>query len=104
VPITVALPLVFLVAFAVGAALRHPLVIVPLAAVWPLYFVGLIAGFWGWGTGDGWVAVAAFLTVASTAGGLAGLACGWLYTSGGTDSDRSHASRPAKGDNPPSTS
>jgi len=30
---------------------------------WPLYYIGLNRGWWGYGTGDGWQFIAAGLTV-----------------------------------------
>lgn len=51
------------------------------AAIWPLYFAGLLAGLWGFGVGDGWAAVATMLTIASAAGALAGVTSGRAFTS-----------------------
>lgn len=30
---------------------------------WPLFYAGLNQGWWGYGTGDGWQAIAAVLTL-----------------------------------------
>ena len=37
-----------------GFAHRRWLVVPLAAAVWPLYYLGLHAGWWGSGVGDGW--------------------------------------------------
>lgn len=44
------------VGFAIG---RWP-VVVPAAAVWPLYLLGRKEGWWGSGVGDGWQFALAF--------------------------------------------
>ena len=79
--VTILLPLVFLLAFAIGAAFRRLVVVLLAAAIWPLYFAGLIAGAWGSGVGDGWAAVAAMLTIASAAGAFAGVNSGRAFAS-----------------------
>jgi uncharacterized membrane protein len=40
---------------------RWTAILLPLIG-WPLFYVGLNEGWWGYGTGDGWQYVAAVLT------------------------------------------
>jgi hypothetical protein len=47
-----------------GLLSRHWLALVFPMVGWPLFYVGLTHGWWGYGTGDGWQYVAAFLTLA----------------------------------------
>jgi hypothetical protein len=55
VGLLIAFPLVGLV------TRRWSTVVLPLVG-WPLYFLGLNGGWWGYGTGDGWQYGAALLT------------------------------------------
>jgi len=67
----VAIAAAFLAAgFAVG---RWQVVVVAAAAV-PLYFAGLLAGWWGSGVGDGWQFALAIGTVAGTGAAALGVA------------------------------
>jgi hypothetical protein len=54
VALTALLPIDVALAFAIGAAIRRPFVVLLVAAVWPLYYAGLVGGFWGSGVGDSW--------------------------------------------------
>lgn len=59
-----------------GFAHRRWFVVPLAAAVWPLYYLGLHAGWWGSGVGDGWAWAAALLTFVTAAGATAGVALG----------------------------
>ena len=63
-----AVVIALLVAFPLLGALarRWALLVLPLVG-WPLLYAGLDAGWWLYGTGDGWETAAAFLTVVGAA-------------------------------------
>lgn len=54
--LTFALVLIAVGAVAIGAVAGRWAVVVPVAAAWPLFMVGLERGWWGNGVGDGWEA------------------------------------------------
>lgn len=52
---------------------RWWIVVLPLVGI-PLFYVGLVEGWWLWGVGDGWHRIAAETTIAGTTGALAAVA------------------------------
>lgn len=48
--------LIALAAAGIGALVGRWAILVPVAAAWPVYLLGLEQGWWGNGVGDGWVA------------------------------------------------
>jgi hypothetical protein len=65
-----------LLAAAAAIAVRRRWVVALAAVVWPAYFAGLHASWWGNGVGDGWPVAAIALTGATATGALLGLAVG----------------------------
>jgi hypothetical protein len=51
-----ALVFVAVAAAAIGALVDRWAVVVPAAAAWPVFMLGLERGWWGNGVGDGWEA------------------------------------------------
>lgn len=74
------LPVVFALAFALGAAVRRPFVVVVAFLCWPAAAAGTAAGIWGTHAGDGLVWVAVVGAVATTGGALAGVLVGRAVT------------------------
>ena len=64
------------VALAAGLLLRHWLVVPVATVIWPIYYLGLRASWWGSGTGDGWQTAALLLTLSAAAGALGGMTIG----------------------------
>lgn len=59
---------------ALGLAVgRWPVVLAPLIG-WPVFYLGLAAGWWLYGVGDGWQYVALLTTVVGTVGAAVGVA------------------------------
>lgn len=71
-----------LIAFPVVGILARSWVAASLPLIsWPLYYLGLNEGWWGYGTGDGWQFVAVGLTVLGVASTAMAVAVGkflWL--------------------------
>jgi len=59
---------------AAGFAVGRWQVVLAAAAVAPLYFAGLVAGWWGNGIGDGWQFALAIGTAAGTVAAALGVA------------------------------
>ena len=55
---------------------RASFLMVPLI-VWPVFYVGLLRGWWGYGVGDGWYFVALLVTLAGLAIVGVGLLIHW---------------------------
>ena len=72
---TAAVVVVGIVAFgAIGALARRWSVVGLPLLVWPLYYLGLDAGWWGSGLGDGWPFALALVITLSAAAAAAGVA------------------------------
>jgi hypothetical protein len=82
VDVDVAVP-ILLAVFAVLAAIIHRwwALTLPLLAI-PLFYAGLVYGWWGNGVGDGWQLAAVMVTVVGLLGAAVGVALGRLVTVG----------------------
>jgi hypothetical protein len=69
----VAFLIITLIAAAVGFLAGRWAVVLPLAAVLPLYLMGVKAGWWGNGVGDGWQYVLVFGGGLGALGGALGV-------------------------------
>jgi hypothetical protein len=65
--------LVLAIASAIGFLIGRWAIVIVLAAAWPLYFIGLHAGWWGHGVGDGWEVALVIGTLVATVAGAAGV-------------------------------
>lgn len=63
--------------FVLGIAARR-VALLPAAAAWPVYFLGLEQGWWGSGVGDGWEYGLLGATALAVAGAALGLGAGSL--------------------------
>ncbi|MDP9491914.1 MAG: hypothetical protein M3P42_06905 [Actinomycetota bacterium] len=76
-------PVVFTGCFAIAGFLAGRWVaVLAAAAVMPLYWGGLHAGWWGYGVGESWQPLLVFTTVLATFGAAIGVAARrWLRSS-----------------------
>jgi hypothetical protein len=74
------LPILFGLAFALGAAVRRRFVVVVAFLCWPAMAAGTAAGIWGTHAGDGLVWGAVVGAVATTGGALGGVLVGRAVT------------------------
>lgn len=57
-----------------GFVVGRWMALVPAAVVMPIYWIGLRAGWWGYGVGDGWQYLSVLTTVLASCGAAAGVA------------------------------
>ena len=58
---------------AAGALIGRSWVLVVAACLWPLFFIGLHADWWGSGVGESWAVALVLLILTSVAGAMVGL-------------------------------